>query len=335
MANGKEIRLAEIAKQAHVSISTVSRILNNEARVSDDIRERVERVIQSMGYERKSPKRNSNHFLAFICPNIANPFFASLIKGTENVTKTHGFNLILYDSEDDPRIASKNIDSALKIGVSGFIYIATTGDDLSINRAILAGVPVVFLDRKLNIPQMSYVGSDNRSGAYQAVKYLIALGHERIVYLSGPRDISTEEERFEGYLDAHKECGLPVENSLFVSADYHMESAHSNMKLFMRANPVFSAIFATNDLMAFGARQAIEEVGKQIPEDVSIVGYDDISVSTIVHLTTVTTPTYEMGKNAALLLEDLIMNRKTAPQTVILQPSLRIRSSCIIFDQQS
>jgi LacI family transcriptional regulator len=326
--NGKEATLSKIARKAHVSISTVSRVLNFEPTVSDASRKKVEEVVKLHGYERKLSRRNLSRLIAIICPDIANPYFPLLIKGAENVVKTHGSNLILCDSEDDARVAEQHVESSLRIGVSGIIFIATTGDNRCIARAVEARIPVVSLDRKVQVENVSYVGSDNRSGAYQAVRYLLDLGHERIVYMSGPHDISTEPERFEGYKSALQRNNVPVDNRLLLSSDYHMESAYASMNRFLDLKPDFTAVFATNDLMALGAKQALEEHGLRIPEDVSIAGFDDIPVSGVVRLTTVATPTYEMGKNAALLLGDLIEGRKVAPQTIILQPSLRIRNSC-------
>ena len=170
--------------------------------------------------------------------------------------------------------------------------------------------------------------SDNEEGAYQAVKYLLKLGHRCIVNLTGPPELSTEKARIAGYKRALDESEIECQEDLFVCGNYSLEGAYRAIDDLLRKNVNFSAIFATNDMMAFGAKQALEEHNKHIPNDVSLVGYDDILFSSIISLTTVSQPAYEMGRNALLLLLDLINERIATPQRIVLRPSMVIRGSC-------
>ena len=331
METGKSPTIHDVAQLAGVSLSTVSRVLNDYDSVNSQTRERVEAAIKESGYEKSKPEpakpAQEKKTVGLIIPNILNPFFPLLIKGIEQVSKIHGYHLILCDSENDVSIEEQHIDNLYERGVTGIILIPSS-ETTHVENLIKSKLPFVFLDRYLDMEGASSVVSDNEEGAYQAVKYLLKLGHRRIVHLTGPRDLSTEKARMKGSQRALAEENLTCTEDLCIEGNYDLEDAYHHIKNLLQKDVSFTAIFAANDMMAFGAEQALKEHGLKIPEDVSLVGYDDIRFSSIIALTTVAQPTYEMGRNAMVLLLDLIEGRVSTPQQIVLRPSMMIRESC-------
>jgi LacI family transcriptional regulator len=331
MESPKSSTIHDVAKRAGVSLSTVSRVLNDSASVSPQTREKVEAAINELQYEKtraeslKQPQ--ATQMVGLIIPDILNPFFPLLIKGIENVSQIHDYSLILCDSENDETLEQHHINTLCDRGVDGIILIPSSGVT-HVEKLVKKRFPFVFLDRLIEKDGASNVTSDNEEGAYQAVKYLLKLGHRRIVVVTGPRDLSTEQARIKGIQRALDEEGLACHGDLCVCGNYNQEDAYQAVVNVLQKKTSFTAIFATNDMMAFGAKKALEEHGLKIPEDVSLVGYDDILFSSIISLTSVVQPTYEMGKNAMMLLLDLIHARITTPQHIVLRPSMVIRGSC-------
>ena len=331
MESAKSSTIHDVAKLAGVSLSTVSRVLNDSASVSPQTRERVEAAITELQYEKSraeglKPLQETN-MVGLIVPDILNPFFPLLINGIEDVSKIHDYSLILCDAENDEALEGKQINTLCERGVDGIILIPASGAT-HVEKLVKKGFPFVFLDRVVAWDGASDVTSDNAEGAYQAVKYLLKLGHQRIVLVTGPPDLSTEQARYAGIQRALAEEGIAVQEELHVCGNYKLEDAYRAVTGLLDQKIDFTAILATNDLMAFGAKKALEEHGLKIPDDISLVGYDDILFSAIISLTSVAQPTYEMGRNAMMLLLDLIHGRITTPQHIVLRPSMIIRGSC-------
>lgn len=327
----KSVTIHDVAKRAGVSLSTVSRVLNDYDSVNPQTREKVEAAISDLNYEKPRPEsgkpKQRLQTVGLIIPDILNPFFPLLIKGIEQVSKIHNYSLILWDSENDATLEQQHLETLYDKGVDGIILVPSSGTSYS-EELLQKGCPLVFLDRFIELDGTSAVLCDNEEGAYQAVKYLVKLGHWRIVMLTGPSDLSTERTRFEGMKRALAEEEIAFSDDLFVCGNYNLNEAYQAILRLVERRVEFTAIFATNDMMAFGAKKALEELGLQIPEDVSLIGYDDILFSSIIALTSVSQPTFEMGRNAMVLLLDLINERVTAPQQIVLRSSMVIRSSC-------
>ncbi len=331
MEIGKSATIHDVAKRAGVSLSTVSRVLNDYDSINPQTRERVEAAIKELSYEKSKPDSpkslKEKKTVGLILPDILNPFFPLLIKGIEQVSKIHGYHLILCDSENDVPLEQRHIDNLYDRGVDGVILIPSS-ETTHVENLIESGLPFVFLDRFIDVDGASSVISDNEEGAYQAVKYLLKLGHRHIINLTGPPELSTEKARMTGYKRALGESEIECQENFIVCGNYSLEDAYRAIDDLLQKGGTFSAIFATNDMMAFGAKQALEEHNIHIPNDVSLVGYDDILFSSVISLTTVSQPAYEMGRNAMVLLLDLIHERIVTPQRVILRPSMVIRGSC-------
>lgn len=325
--------LKDVAEQAGVSMSTVSRVVNGEASVSDDIREIVHRVLSELNYE-KSAGNVGNKKLArtvgVVVPDISNPFFGMLTKGIEKTARLFKQNLILCDSENDPKIEQELTTNLIDAGIAGLILVPVGGEDGSlIRRLIERGFPTVLLDRvPKNLEKVSSVVSNNFEGAYQAARYLLSLGHREILYLAGPHEATTETERREGFARALEEQGLSLDKQIRVEGSYDWERAQERVTGLIEDGIRFSAVFAANDMMALGAMQAFQVHEMRVPEHVSVVGYDNIPFSQLVSLTTVAQHPNEMAARAGRLLVDIIEKRVATPHSVVLVPSLIIRGSC-------
>jgi LacI family transcriptional regulator len=328
----KPIRLQDIAQKTGVSPTTVSRVLNNNPSVKREVRKRVEEAIREMKYERgrtaPSKKTRLSNTVGLIVPDILNPFFPLLIKGIENVARIQGYSIILCDSENDCDEESTHVQTLLEKGIDGLIFIPAPGRNGLVEDLIEGNFPLVFLDRKVDHDRINFVTSANEEGAYTAVKYLLSLGHKEIVFIGGQDYLSTQRERFAGYRRALEEENILLDNALIILGQHRWDKSYGAVRELIGSGKRFSAIFATSDMMAFGAKQAVQDANMKIPGDVSIIGFDDIPFSSAISLTTVSQPAFEMGKNAMLLLIDLINRRVQAPHHIVLRTSMVIRESC-------
>jgi LacI family transcriptional regulator len=324
--------MKDVAEKANVSVATVSRVINNETSVSSQHRKAVESAIEELHYELKTTNAQKMGLICrigLVLPDITNPFFPLLIKGITNISKIYGAEIVLCNSNMDIDIEKYHFEKLLDTGVDGIIYIPF---DESVNpvvrKLIKDKFPVVFLDREFDIEITCSVTSNNKEGAYQATSYLLNLGHRDILFISGPRHFSTSITRRAGYIQGLDEFSIDCREDLVIYGDTSQESAYEETIKYISENKgSFTAIFASNDLMAYGAWKALEEKNYSIPVDVSIVGYDDIPFSSFISLTTIAQPSYEIGRNATLLLCDLVNKRREPPQRIVLRDSLIIRKS--------
>lgn len=327
--NDKKITLAYIAKKANVSVATVSRVLNGNGSVDEKIKNKINKIINSDGYNIKKTIKNKQ-IISVIIPDITNPFFANIIEGIENTANLYGYHIILSQYKENKDILNKYFRDITKIGVSGYIIVSSTGSSEYFNEILTkVSVPIIFLDRKVDIENINYVGSDNEIGAYNATKYLIDLGHKNIIYMAGPQDISTENERFSGFIKALNDNNIDFNYSKYKKvANFNFEESYIQMKDIIKSKLDYTAIFSACDVMCFGIKKATEEYGISIPNDISLIGYDNIPFSSMIGLTTVSSQAYEMGKNAVLSVLNIISERITDNINIVLQPNIVIRNSC-------
>jgi LacI family transcriptional regulator len=328
----KPVTIKQVASRAKVSVATVSRVLNHNNGGKEHLRKAVQDAIQDLDYDYSPPAVShgtERYRIGLVVPTVLNPFHALLLKGISSAALVRQADLMLLTSEDDPETEKQHLKRALDGDVRGLIYIPFSPeiDPLTID-LIERKYPLVFLDRVLDRDDICIVSSDNEEGAYQAVTYLLNLGHREIVYIAGPPHLSTSGARFQGFARGMREHGLPVRDELVLAGDTSFETAHAAMQKFLGSARGCTAIFASNDLMAFGAWAAAEEAGLRVPADLSVIGYDEIPFSAYRSLTTIGQPSFEMGRNALTLLIDLIEGRTRPPQHVLLRDSLVIRRSC-------
>lgn len=327
--NDKKITLSYIAKKANVSVATVSRVLNGNGSVDEKIKNKINKIVNSDGYNLKKTIKNKQ-IISVIIPDITNPFFANIIEGIENTANLYGYHIILSQFKENKDILNKYFRDITKIGVSGYIIVSSTGSSEYFNEILTkVSVPIIFLDRKVDIENINYVGSDNEIGAYNATKYLIDLGHKNIIYMAGPQDISTENERFSGFIKALNDNNIDFNYSKYKKvANFNFEESYIQMKDIIKSKLDYTAIFSACDVMCFGIKKATEEYGISIPNDISLIGYDNIPFSSMIGLTTVSSQAYEMGKNAVLSVLNIISERITDNINIVLQPNIVIRNSC-------
>ena len=330
-ADHKSVTMQNVADAANVSIATVSRVINNRASVSPHARQKVLETIEALDYQIKFSKPSAKVTkIGLLIPDITNPYFSILISGITAMSKIYDAEIILCNCDNDAENERYHFDKLLKIGVDGIIYIPFAKEiDSIVHDLIDEKFPIVFLDREANLENICSVTSNNFEGAYQAVTYLINLGHRDIVFISGLSHLSTSVTRLEGYRKGLADYNIKFDPAKIIYGDTYQKTAYKEVLKFIEEKTAhFTAIFASNDLMAFGAWQALEEKGYSIPDDVSIIGYDDIPFSSFASLTTIAQPGYEIGTNAILILVDLIEGRRKPPKRIILRDSLIIRKSC-------
>lgn len=331
----QKIRLEDIAKKAGVSISSVSRYIRGMSNIDEDIQEKVDLAMEKMDIDKSYFTKQKESVATSRCiglciQNIMNPFDALLVQGIIDVANTQEHEIIMINTEGNKKGNSKEIRKLISsYGIKGIICVPTESTKLLIEDLIVDKIPMVLTENIYENPQTNYVTSDNRGGARNAVRYLLSLGHRKILYLAGDEHYYTEKEHYAGYCDALIEARIPIDINLKVKGYNDIKKAYDSMMEKMNAEVDFTAIFCTNDMMAFAAKRAIEEKGYKIPEDISIIGFDDIPFASCISLTTFSRPAYEMGRNAMFMLIDIINKRIETPKHVMFHPTIKIRNSCM------
>ena len=280
----------------------------------------------------KSIEQENLKIIGVICPDIADSFFISLFKGVEEVCEIHDYFAIFCNTANSQEAEGKYIQKLFKGNVEGLIVVPAADDIPSVSVLQKHHFPIVIVDRKIKTEGISSVIADDEEGAYQATNYLLSLGHTKIVYLSGRKDVSTEIDRFSGYKKALADNHIKLQKDLILAGDFDWTTAYHAVDDFLQKQIEFTAIFFASDAMAFAAKEALNAHGLTMSEDISMIGYGDFPSSSTLSLTTVHQDPVAMGKQAILLLFDLIEKRITSPQNIVLKPSVIIRSSCRKID---
>lgn len=273
----------QVAERAGVSSTTVSHVINNTRYVSPETRERVLRAMEELNYRpnvlARSLRRGETRTLGLILPDSANPFFAEVARALEFAAFRAGYNVIFGNSENDLEKEQVYVDVLVTKQVDGLIFMATGDRSQSLETLVRGGLPVVVVDRQLSALEVDTVLTDNLQGGLLATRYLIASGHRRIGCITGPSHLTPSAQRVIGYRQALQEAGLEVDEVLMVRGDFHPRSGYEAARRLLEQHPLPTALFACNDMMAIGALRALAEAGLRVPEDCSIVGYDDIELA--------------------------------------------------------
>jgi LacI family transcriptional regulator len=326
--------IREVAENAGVSTATVSRVFSGGARVNADVSERVREAARRLNYQPSRIARNlrvrQTRTVGVIVPDIENPFYTSVIGGIEEVLQASEHSLLLANSSELPKREQTNARNFQSEGVAGIIF-TPSGPDSSIYRELLAaGMPLVAISRIPDLLQIDAVSVANRPGARQAVAHLLNLGRRRIAMISGPPWISTAKERLLGYEEGLAAHGILPERELIQFADFRQHGGYEAMRELLRLPVLPTAVFVGSNLMTLGALQAIHEAKIRIPEDLAVVGFDDMpwAVSLNPPLTAVAQPAYQVGVTAARLLLERLQNPLKPPRRIVLETTLIVRSSC-------
>lgn len=326
--------IREVAARAGVSTATVSRVFSGGAKVTDDVSRRVREAAEVLNYFPSRIARNlrirQTRTVGVIIPDIENPFYTGIIGGIEEVLQASEHSLLLANSNENPRREYTNARSFQSEGVAGIIF-APSGSDLSIYRDLLAvSIPLVAVSRVPDLHPIDAVSVANRAGAKKAINHLLALGHKRIAMISGPPWISTAKERLQGYEESLSAHGIKPERELIQFADFRQPGGYQAMQELLQLPVLPTAVFVGSNLMTLGALQAIHERKLVIPDEVAVVGFDDMPWAASLNppLTAVAQPAYQVGIAAARLLLERLQNSGGPPRHISLETSLIVRSSC-------
>lgn len=322
----------DVARHAGVSPATVSRVLNGRSTVDAGLRDRVNAAAAQLGYRPNSLARNlrrsTTNLWAVVISDINNPFFTALVRGVEDVGQGLGYSVVLCNSDENPDKEADYLRALLADQISGFIVSPTSRTE---NLAALheAGRAVVAIDRRPRNLAVDTVLVDNEHGAREATTHLIEQGFRRIACITGPARLSTASRRLRGYRSALRAAGIEPDPELERHADFRQRGGYTAMANLLAARPAPDAVFVTNNLMTVGALECLARKGLRAPDDIAIVGFDDIPWADLVipSLTTVAQPTYELGRTAGMLLKDRTTAPGRPPSTVTLRTELHIRST--------
>ncbi|TCO68655.1 LacI family DNA-binding transcriptional regulator [Caldanaerobacter subterraneus] len=335
------VTIKDIARLANVSVTTVSRVINNKPEgVSEETRQKILKLVKELGYQPNAIARGlvtkKTKTIGLIIPDISNPFFPDIARGVEDSAHIYGYNVFLCNTDDNLEKESEYIRALKEKYVDGIIFTSSVPSDYQhIMELVRDGVPIVMMDRRMESEEIYGVFIDNYEGGYLATKHLIDLGHRKIGCITGPLKVKNARERLEGYKRALLDNGIEVDERLIFEGDYKINSGIIGTEKLLNDNKDITAIFACNDLMAYGAYKTIRSYGYKIPDDISVVGFDDILLSQIMEpqLTTIRQPAYDMGLTAARMLIKLIEGKKVSKKIIIFKPQLVIRQSTASVDE--
>ncbi|HET6456470.1 MAG TPA: LacI family DNA-binding transcriptional regulator [Armatimonadota bacterium] len=325
--------IKDVARQAGVSTATVSRVLNEAIGVSEHTRLRVDQAISDLGYRynalASSLKKQQSSLIGHIVPSIAGPVAPVLARAVEEEAQKSGYNVILCNSSENVEKEKANVNVLLERRVEGIVFTAPMMPEHV--KAIKArNVPVVIIERRWELAGFPFVEPDNFKAAYDAVKYLLKLGHKRIAMIVGPPSAIISKLRMDGYERALMDVGLGLDGNLTSEGNYTRVSGYEAMQKFLGLEKRPTAVFAANDAMAIGAMQAAFDAGLKAPEDISFVGFDDTYAElTIPQLTTVHQPLHEIGTLATkIIMAQMNESGDQYPLENVLTCYLKERSSC-------
>ncbi len=363
-----KMTIQDIARLAGVSKATVSRVLNHKPDVDPSTRERILRIMDEHGFVPSITAAGlaggRTRMIGVLVPSLTWPFIPEIVQGVAEFVERSSYELILYStstssvshiSEASGKTAGNHnatLDRILDARLTAGLVAITPGQSAArLTQLYEQGFPVVLIDDQGLPTSAPWVGADNRTGAYQAVRHLISLGHRRIAHIKGPASYQCSQERYYGYCQALVEAELTPDPSLVVQGDFEVASgrAAAHMLFSMAERP--TAIFAANDHMAWGVMEVAEELGLRVPEDVALVGFDNMATSAHKRppLTTVRQPFHEMGRRAAEVLlgllesprhlplypgatpflkSSLLSSAYNEPIRIVLETNLVVRESC-------
>jgi LacI family transcriptional regulator len=331
------LTLEDIAKQAGVSRSTASRVVNNDPNVSDRVRMKVQKVILATGYHPHAAARSlASHrswMIGLVLPRtvstfFTDPYFPRLTQGVAQACNQHNYTLALFllDTKEDEKRIFPLISRRGQL--DGILLQTAPIEDILIDKLVSSDFPVVIAGRPFKANGISYIDVDNINAAHNAVCHLIELGNKRIGTITGWMNSTVGIDRKEGYLKAITEQGWQVQENLIVESDFTENGGYLAMQQMLPLKP--DAVFAASDTMAIGAIRAVRDAGMSVPEDIAFVGFDDLPIASLsdFKLTTVRQPIIQFGAKAVDTLIDLIENGIKPSRRIIMDTELVIRDSC-------
>jgi len=332
----KAVTISHVAQEAGVSTQTVSRVLNKRPDVAPGTRQRVQEVIKQLGYQPSAIARslasNRTRILGLITSDFSDYFFTQVIAGAEVEARKHDYFFMLGSTERNPQDEPEYIRLLAERHVGGILFArpSTEPDSRQVAELLHSGIPVVTTAYHLPDETLTVVDVDNVDGAQQATRCLLGQGHRQVAMITGPASWRSVNDRTRGYTIALEAAGVTLDPNLIVQGDWSYQSGYRAMQELVARKVSFSAVFAQNDQMAIGAIRALREAGRRVPQDVAVVGYDDIPVAEYVDppLTTVRQPMREVGEVATRLLIQAIEDPGAVQGEILLKAELIRRGSC-------
>ncbi|MCD6647377.1 substrate-binding domain-containing protein [Vibrio cholerae] len=326
--------MKDIARLAGVSTSTVSHVINKSRFVSDEIAERVNNAAQQLNYApsalARSLKMNRTKTIGMLVTTSTNPFFGEVVKGVERSCYHQGYNLILCNTEGDNQRMKASINTLLQKRVDGLLLMCSTleGERLDVFDRY-PDIPIVVMDWGPILFASDKIQDNSLQGGYMAAKHLIECGHKEIGCITGPLIRHQAQMRYEGYKRALAEAGIAINPDWIVESDFECEGGYQAFEKLYQRGKLPSALFVSNDMMAMGVIQAASQRGLRVPDDLSLIGYDDVHIAKFMTpaLTTIHQPKYRLGKAAVDTLLYRLENPDTTAQVVQLEPTLVARNS--------
>ncbi|MFY4776325.1 LacI family DNA-binding transcriptional regulator [Metabacillus sp. RGM 3146] len=327
------VRIVDVAKKAKVSTATVSRVITNSGTVKKETTEKVLKAIKELNYQpnllARQLRKLETKTILVIVPDITNTFFSKVLRGIEAVASEKGYQILLGDTDNKDVKESGYLNMLRQKNADGMILLTARIDHQLVD--ILAkDYPVVLACEYTAGSEIPTVSIDNIGSATRASQYLIDLGHRRIGFISGPLNSVLSRDRLIGFQHAMLQNRGLIQSSYIEEGDFTYESGFNKMLQLLALDKPPTAIFAANDEMAFGAIKAIKSKGYSVPEDFSVIGFDDIKFASIFEppLTTIAQPAFDIGFNAMELLMKLINQENIEKSLFILNEQLVIRDSC-------
>jgi LacI family transcriptional regulator len=329
-----KITIVEVAEQAGVSFGTVSRVINNDIHVKKETRERVLKTMKQMGFvanrQARSLAGGKSNSIGVLVPDLGTAYIGEIIRGIDAELSLSGLDLILYTTH---RTASKEANYVANLAtgmVDGLLLVLPRSPADFISNLTQRKFPFVLIDHQGAGRDCPAVGATNWQGGYNATEYLIKLGHTRIGFITGTMDLGCAVDRLDGYRSALRTYHIPESPELIYEGDFFQPDGYAGASALLELPTPPSAIFASNDVMAMGVMDAVRNHGLRIPEDVSIVGFDDIPQASLIHpaMTTINQPLEKMGRVATQMLLDLLKNPEKVVDRIELPTQLVVRDSC-------
>jgi len=325
--------MKRVAEQAGVSVQTVSAVINDKPGITRETRERVLAAIEHLGYRpfsiARSLRTGRTRTIALVVSDIANPSFATIASVAEDHAHSFGYSVVVYNTHDDIQREASYMRTAIERWVDGVLFVSAEDQMNSLHTLEAAGIPAVAIDRIPENYEGPSVTLDNVRAGQMAARHLLDLGHRRIAHIAGPLKLRLARERLSGFRATLDLYGPAIPPYPVYEGDWTCRSGYAAMKRLLDAPTRPTAVFAANDRMAIGAMQAAQQAGLRVPDDISLIGLDDIEVSAFQNppLTTVRQSFADLATTGVRLLQDILDGKADGCRQIVIEPALVCRES--------
>lgn len=332
--------IKDVAQRAGVGLGTVSRVLNGSGYVSEEARQRVLEAVEALNYVPNAQARammtRRTMTLGVVLPDLTNPYFPGLVRGIQDAARRRGYTATLLETDWQPANERQAVDILRRQSVDGAILVDVTLSELLTNTLMNVDIPVVLVGRGVERQDVAQVTVNNYKGAMEALQWIFSRGHRKVGFIAGAENAVSARQRLRAYLDCMGQEAILVDDVgkhpdlPIVPGDYSFERGREAVEILLRKHPDLTCIFAANDLSALGVLSYLASQGIGVPEQVAVVGFDDILMASLVHppLTTIHQPVYDMGGAGAQLLIERIENPEGEVKRLVFDPVLVVRQSC-------